>query len=145
MIIIPYSCKQTLHLQTRRGGWRYLDTGQVLIESACSVDRAEEALSTLLPMLPEIQYYRFNPGSISVMFSLLFFSFCCYQGTSCHPQINSIPLDLNIDFLLPLQEANQLGHPLGICSVLFFSLSIICERLSFLFDLDRILTSCHLI
>lgn len=71
-------------------------------------------------MLPEIQYYRFNPGSISVMFSLLFFSFCCYRGTSCHPQINSIPLDLNIDFLLPLQEANQLGHPLGICSVLFF-------------------------
>lgn len=120
MIIFPYSCKQTLHLQTRRGGWRYLDTGQVLIESACSVDRAEEALSTLLPMLPEIQYYRFNPGSISVMFSLLFFSFCCYRGTSCHPQINSIPLDLNIDFLLPLQEANQLGHPLGICSVLFF-------------------------
>ncbi|CAL1397776.1 unnamed protein product [Linum trigynum] len=45
----------------RKGGWRYLDTGQVLIESACSVDRVEEALSTLLPMLPEIQYFRFNP------------------------------------------------------------------------------------
>ncbi|XP_021910841.1 phospholipase A I-like, partial [Carica papaya] len=45
----------------RRGGWRYLDTGQVLIESACSVDRVEEAVSTLLPMLPEIQYFRFNP------------------------------------------------------------------------------------
>ncbi|GAV81873.1 Arm domain-containing protein/Patatin domain-containing protein/LRR_8 domain-containing protein [Cephalotus follicularis] len=47
--------------KVRKGGWRYLDTGQVLIESACSVDRVEEALSTLLPMLPEIQYYRFNP------------------------------------------------------------------------------------
>ncbi|OMP10927.1 hypothetical protein COLO4_04150 [Corchorus olitorius] len=35
--------------------------GQVLIESACSVDRVEEALRTLLPMLPEIQYFRFNP------------------------------------------------------------------------------------
>lgn len=34
----------------------------MLIESACSVDRVEEALSTLLPMLPEIQYFRFNPG-----------------------------------------------------------------------------------
>ncbi|KAK4258981.1 hypothetical protein QN277_005366 [Acacia crassicarpa] len=45
----------------RKGGWRYLDTGQVLIESACSVDRVEEALSTLLPMIPEIQYFRFNP------------------------------------------------------------------------------------
>lgn len=36
----------------------------MLIESACSVDRVEEALSTLLPMLPEMQYYRFNPGMI---------------------------------------------------------------------------------
>lgn len=48
----------------RKGGWRYLDTGQVLIESACSVDRVEEALSTLLPMLPDIQYFRFNPGRL---------------------------------------------------------------------------------
>ncbi|WCJ20245.1 Phospholipase A I [Euphorbia peplus] len=47
--------------KVRKGGWRYLDTGQVLIESACSVDRVEEALSALLPMLPEIQYFRFNP------------------------------------------------------------------------------------
>ncbi|KAJ0082211.1 hypothetical protein Patl1_11087 [Pistacia atlantica] len=47
--------------KVRKGGWRYLDTGQVLIESACSVDRVEEALSTVLPMLPEIQYFRFNP------------------------------------------------------------------------------------
>ncbi|KAM7530779.1 hypothetical protein LguiB_034189 [Lonicera macranthoides] len=47
--------------KVRKGGWRYLDTGQVLIESACSVDRVEEALSSLLPMLPEIQYFRFNP------------------------------------------------------------------------------------
>ncbi|KAH6831397.1 phospholipase A I-like protein [Perilla frutescens var. hirtella] len=47
--------------KVRKGGWRYLDTGQVLIESACSVDRVEEALSTLLPMLPDVQYFRFNP------------------------------------------------------------------------------------
>ncbi|XP_027088093.1 phospholipase A I-like isoform X2 [Coffea arabica] len=47
--------------KVRKGGWRYLDTGQVLIESACSVDRVEEALSTLLTMLPDIQYFRFNP------------------------------------------------------------------------------------
>ncbi|KAL0407272.1 UNVERIFIED_CONTAM: Phospholipase A I [Sesamum latifolium] len=45
----------------RKGGWRYLDTGQVLIESACSVDRVEEALSTLLPLLPDVRYFRFNP------------------------------------------------------------------------------------
>ncbi|KAL9999758.1 putative phospholipase A(1) [Helianthus debilis subsp. tardiflorus] len=47
--------------KARKGGWRYLDTGQVLIESACSVERVEEALSTLLPMVPEINYFRFNP------------------------------------------------------------------------------------
>ncbi|XP_073048092.1 LOW QUALITY PROTEIN: phospholipase A I-like [Primulina eburnea] len=47
--------------KVRKGGWRYLDTGQVLIESACSVDRVEEALSTLLPILPDVQYFRFNP------------------------------------------------------------------------------------
>lgn len=51
----------SVHTKVRKGGWRYLDTGQVLIESACSVDRVEEALSTLLPMLPEIHYFRFNP------------------------------------------------------------------------------------
>uniref|UniRef100_A0A5B6ZNM3 Patatin n=1 Tax=Davidia involucrata TaxID=16924 RepID=A0A5B6ZNM3_DAVIN len=51
----------TVPTKVRKGGWRYLDTGQVLIESACSVERVEEALSTLLPMLPEIHYYRFNP------------------------------------------------------------------------------------
>lgn len=36
----------------------------MLIESACSVDRVEETLSTLLPMFPEIQYFRFNPGKL---------------------------------------------------------------------------------
>lgn len=34
----------------------------MLIESACSVERVEEALSTLLSLLPDIHYFRFNPG-----------------------------------------------------------------------------------
>jgi hypothetical protein len=42
-----------------------LDTGQVLIESACSVERVEETLDTLIPMLPEMQYFRFNPGNLT--------------------------------------------------------------------------------
>ncbi|XP_061347864.1 phospholipase A I-like isoform X2 [Gastrolobium bilobum] len=58
--LVSLGCGST-PTRVRKGGWRYLDTGQVLIESACSVDRVEEALSTLLPMLPEIQYFRFNP------------------------------------------------------------------------------------
>lgn len=37
----------------------------MLIESACSVERTEEALSTLIPMLPDIQYFRFSPGTFS--------------------------------------------------------------------------------
>ncbi|XVF87704.1 hypothetical protein PTKIN_Ptkin18bG0141900 [Pterospermum kingtungense] len=51
----------TVPTKARKGSWRYLDAGQVLIESACSVERVEEALSTMLPMLPEIQYFRFSP------------------------------------------------------------------------------------
>lgn len=47
--------------KARKAGWLIWDTVPVLIESACSVDRVEEALSTLLPMLPDIQYFRFNP------------------------------------------------------------------------------------
>ncbi|GMH30273.1 hypothetical protein Nepgr_032116 [Nepenthes gracilis] len=47
--------------KVRKGGWLIWDTVPVLIESACSMERVEEALSTLLPMLPEIQYFRFNP------------------------------------------------------------------------------------
>ncbi|PKA45653.1 LRR repeats and ubiquitin-like domain-containing protein [Apostasia shenzhenica] len=47
--------------KVRKGGWRYLDTGQVLIESACSVERVEETMDTLMPLLPEMQYFRFNP------------------------------------------------------------------------------------
>lgn len=35
----------------------------MLIESACSVERVEETLDTLIPMLPEMQYFRFNPGN----------------------------------------------------------------------------------
>ncbi|PWA63242.1 armadillo-type fold protein [Artemisia annua] len=51
----------TVPTKVRKGGWRYLDTGQVLVESACSVERIEDMLSTLLSMIPHIQYFRFNP------------------------------------------------------------------------------------
>ncbi|XP_057536725.1 phospholipase A I-like [Amaranthus tricolor] len=47
--------------KVRKGGWAILDTVPVLIESACSVERVEEALSTLLSLLPDIHYFRFNP------------------------------------------------------------------------------------
>ncbi|CAI9756592.1 unnamed protein product [Fraxinus pennsylvanica] len=58
--LVSIGCGST-PTKVRKGGWRYLDTGQVLIESACSVDRVEEALSALIPMLPSVHYFRFNP------------------------------------------------------------------------------------
>lgn len=39
----------------------YLDTGNVLIESACSIERVDESLATLAPMIPGLKYFRFNP------------------------------------------------------------------------------------
>lgn len=47
--------------KVRKAGWLIWDTVPVLIESACSIERVEEALSTLIPMLPNIHYFRFNP------------------------------------------------------------------------------------
>ena len=39
----------------------YMDTGSILIESATSVERVDEALSTILPMVPGLRYFRFCP------------------------------------------------------------------------------------
>ena len=36
----------------------YVDTGNVLIESACSVDKVASALATTAPMIPGLSYYR---------------------------------------------------------------------------------------
>lgn len=41
-----------------RGGKSIVDTGSLLVEAACSTDRAHEALSTLLPLIPGMRYYR---------------------------------------------------------------------------------------
>ncbi|CAI9759812.1 unnamed protein product [Fraxinus pennsylvanica] len=46
--------------KVHRGGWHYLDTGQVLIGNAYCVDRVEKALSALLLMLPSVHYFRFS-------------------------------------------------------------------------------------
>lgn len=36
----------------------YVDTGNVLIESACSVDKAAGALAALAPLIPGLTYHR---------------------------------------------------------------------------------------
>ena len=38
----------------------YMDTGNVLIESACSVDRVDTALATLGPLIPDFKYFRYS-------------------------------------------------------------------------------------
>ncbi|KAL3519481.1 hypothetical protein ACH5RR_017630 [Cinchona calisaya] len=48
-------------IKVRKCGWRLIDTIQMLIESVCSVDRVEEALSTLRTLFPDVQYFRFKP------------------------------------------------------------------------------------
>lgn len=37
----------------------YLDTGSVLIESACETEQTDSVLATLLSMVPDVHYYRF--------------------------------------------------------------------------------------
>ncbi|CAI5466949.1 unnamed protein product [Closterium sp. Yama58-4] len=44
-----------------RPGWRVADTGQVLAEAATSVEQADLAFESVMPMLPDVKYYRFNP------------------------------------------------------------------------------------
>ncbi|KAL8136805.1 hypothetical protein V2J09_002806 [Rumex salicifolius] len=58
--VVSVACG-SVPIKARKAGWVIWDTVPVLIESACSVERVEEALSTLIPMLPDIQYFRFNP------------------------------------------------------------------------------------
>lgn len=43
----------------------YVDTGNVLIESACSVDKVAGALAATAPMIPGLTYYRWATASIS--------------------------------------------------------------------------------
>eukprot|EP00897_Mesotaenium_endlicherianum_P003568 jgi/Mesen1/3239/ME000187S02402 len=60
--IVSLGCGQVPLKPRGKGGWRIADTGQVLVESACSIERAEEALDTFLPLVtPPIRYFRFNP------------------------------------------------------------------------------------
>ena len=41
----------------------YLDTGSVLIESACETERTDATLATLLSMVPGTHYYRWGACS----------------------------------------------------------------------------------
>lgn len=59
--LVSLGCGGTPLQKRERSMSAYLETGNVLIESACSVERTDAALCTLLPMIPGIRYFRFNP------------------------------------------------------------------------------------
>lgn len=40
---------------------RFIDDSKIVLESSCNVERVDEALGTLLPLIPETKYFRFNP------------------------------------------------------------------------------------
>ena len=42
-------------------GGRLNDLQKVVLESCCSVDRVDESLRTLMPLIPGAKYFRFNP------------------------------------------------------------------------------------
>ena len=42
-------------------GGRLNDLQKVVLESCCSVDRVDESLRTLMPLIPQAKYFRFNP------------------------------------------------------------------------------------
>lgn len=45
----------------------YLDTGSVLIESACNVERIAAVLYTLAPFIPNFKYFRYEKGGCAVL------------------------------------------------------------------------------
>ena len=49
----------------------YLDTGSVLIESACNVERIAAVLHPLTPFIPGFKYYRWAPPPLHKFFVVL--------------------------------------------------------------------------
>ncbi|KAF6264631.1 hypothetical protein COO60DRAFT_1457519 [Scenedesmus sp. NREL 46B-D3] len=60
-VLVSLGCGAEPPAERSKGLSTVIDTGSVLLESACSVDRVHEALAATLPLVPGCQYYRFNP------------------------------------------------------------------------------------
>ncbi|KAG2497865.1 hypothetical protein HYH03_004131 [Edaphochlamys debaryana] len=59
--LVSIGCGAAPTVRRERGAHAVLDTGAVLVDAATSPDRADEALSTLLPLVPGARYFRFQP------------------------------------------------------------------------------------
>eukprot|EP00775_Hariotina_reticulata_P011345 gene11345-11494_t len=59
--LVSLGCGAEPPQERSKGLSAVIDTGAVLLESACSVDRVHEALVTTMTLIPGAAYYRFNP------------------------------------------------------------------------------------
>ncbi|KAG2446236.1 hypothetical protein HXX76_000828 [Chlamydomonas incerta] len=59
--LVSVGCGAAPSVRREKGAHAMLDTGAVLVDAATSPDRADEALSVLLPLVPGCRYFRFQP------------------------------------------------------------------------------------
>jgi len=58
-VLVSLGCGTVASTQRKRSGLpTAIDIGGVLVDCACSVERVHEALATLLPLVPNVKYYR---------------------------------------------------------------------------------------
>jgi predicted acylesterase/phospholipase RssA len=60
-VFVSIGTGSTPQLRRDRAISAFMDTGNILIESATNVERAHEALATMTPLIPSLEYFRFNP------------------------------------------------------------------------------------
>ena len=60
-----------------------LDTGNVLIESACSTDRVDEAVATLLSLQPSIKYFRCVCVCVCLLYAYNLCVCVCHYAYMC--------------------------------------------------------------
>ncbi|GLI68628.1 hypothetical protein VaNZ11_013106, partial [Volvox africanus] len=68
--LVSLGCGTAPPVRRERGAHAVLDTGAVLVDAATSPDRADEALATLLPLVPGARYFRFQPNHESCAMEL---------------------------------------------------------------------------
>jgi len=60
-VLVSVGTGSTPKSRRDKGLSAFMDTGNILIESATSVERVHEALATMTPLMPNMKYYRFEP------------------------------------------------------------------------------------
>jgi hypothetical protein len=61
-VLVSLGCGSEPAGERGKGLSSVMDTGTVLVESACSTERVHEALATCLPLVAGVKYYRWEWG-----------------------------------------------------------------------------------